>query len=168
MLHAHAASGAAPPRRWRWRSPITSRCRSPGSSTAPARPTACSRGSTRSAKSPGHGAEFLIDLNGPVYILDKKTKTLRRISTSTGATAAQGLFRQARVRSGLRQRRRHAPVRSRTIARNGRFYTVHLEDPALEGVGAPDNTQPARLQCDGLFADERRSHARDRWSAKAC
>ena len=60
---------------------------------APARPTACSRGSTRFARSPAAATAFFVhDLNGPFYILDKKTKALTTYLDFNGRDGRPGLF----------------------------------------------------------------------------
>ncbi len=98
----------------------------------------------------GTGRVFVLDLNGPLYILHKKTKALTayldfngrpRLRQGYRGQAASGLFRRLAWDSGfaggLVTFQFDPEYRS-----NGRFYTVHIEDPSIEAPADPD---PAHL-----------------------
>jgi hypothetical protein len=85
----------------------------------------------------GTGRLFVNDMNGPIYILDKDTKALTTYLDFNGSGDRPGLF----------DRLLHDPGYSSGISqfqfdpdynRNGRFYTVHMESPALPGSQRPD------------------------------
>ena len=85
----------------------------------------------------GTGRLFVTDMNGPIYILDKKTKALSVYLDFNGSGDRPGLF----------DRLFHDPGYSSGISqfqfdpdylRNGRFYTVHMESPVLPGSQRPD------------------------------
>jgi hypothetical protein len=87
----------------------------------------------------GAGRLFVTDMNGPIYILDKKTKALTTYIDFNGSGERPGIF----------ERLYHDPGYSSGISqfqfdpeyrRNGRFYTVHMESPALPGSQRPDTT----------------------------
>jgi hypothetical protein len=89
----------------------------------------------------GTGRLFVTDMNGPIYILDKRTKALTPYLDFNGSGDRPGLF----------DRLLHDPGYSSGISqfqfdpdyqRNGKFYTVHMESPALPGSQRPD---PAKL-----------------------
>jgi hypothetical protein len=86
------------------------------------------------------GRLFVTDMNGPIYILDKKTKALTRYLDFNGSGDRAGIF----------DRLYHDPGYSSGISqfhfdpdyrRNGRFYTVHMESPVLPGSQRPDTTK---------------------------
>ncbi len=91
---------------------------------------------------------FLNDLNGPLYILDKKTKTLTTYLDFNGRDGRPGLFHKLAFEvgfaNGLVSFQFDPEYRS-----NGTFYTVHIEDPALPGSNLPDNTNVSRLNLTG-------------------
>ena len=80
---------------------------------------------------------FVVDMNGPIYILDKKTKSLTTYLDFNGSGDRRGLF----------DRLYHDPGYSTGVSqlqfdpdyrRNGKFYTVHVESPTLPGSQRPD------------------------------
>ena len=88
----------------------------------------------------GTGRLFVTDMNGPIYILDKKTKALTTYLDFNGSGDRPGLF----------DRLFHDPGYSSGISqfqfdpdylRNGRFYTVHMESPVLPGSQRPDTAR---------------------------
>ncbi len=88
---------------------------------------------------------FLNDLNGPLYILDKKTKTLTTYLDFNGRDGRPGLFHKLAFEVGFA----NGVVSFQfdpDYQRNGTFYTVHIEDPALPGSNLPDNTNFSGLQ----------------------
>ena len=113
---------------------------------APARPTACSRASIRSAKSQAAaGRVFVHDLNGPLYILDKKSKALTTYLNFNGRDSKPGIFRklawEVGFANGLVTFQFDPAYQS-----NGRFYTVHIEDPAVDAASGSRQHQRPGLQ----------------------
>ena len=82
---------------------------------------------------------FVTDMNGPIYVLDKKTKALDTYLDFNGAGERPGLFdrlyHDPGYSSGISQFQFDPDYR-----RNGRFYTVHMESPVLPGSQRPDTT----------------------------
>src|SRR5262249_43151351 len=82
---------------------------------------------------------FVNDLNGPLYILDKNTKKTKTYLDFNGREGRPGLFHklffEAGYGCGL-----SAVYFDPDYRRNGKFYTVHIEDPALPGSNGPDNS----------------------------
>jgi hypothetical protein len=89
---------------------------------------------------PGGASRFFVnDLNGPVYILDKTTKKLTTYLDLNGRDGRPGLFHKftfaVGYANGLISFHFDPDYR-----KNGRFYTVHMEDPSVPGSNLPDNT----------------------------
>src|SRR5438045_2102236 len=99
---------------------------------------------------PGGGRKrlFVNDLNGPLYILNKETKNTTTYLDFNGLQGKQGIFHHLAIdqllASGL-----ISFEFDPDYARNGRFYTIHLEDPALPGSSAPDNKNFPGLNSSG-------------------
>ena len=98
---------------------------------------------------PGGGNRFFItDINGPVYILDKGTKTFTKYLDFNGRGGRPGLFHKlftdAGYGSGI-----NAFYFDPDYRRNGKFYTVHFEDMSLPGSSLPDNTNFRGLNAAG-------------------
>jgi len=87
----------------------------------------------------GAGRLFVTDMNGPIYILDKKTKALTTYLDFNGSGERPGLFdrllHDPGYSSGISQFQFDPDYR-----RNGKFYTVHMESPILPGSQRPDTT----------------------------
>jgi Glucose / Sorbosone dehydrogenase len=96
---------------------------------------------------------FLNDLNGPLYILDKRTKALTTYLDFNGRDSRQGLFKKLSFEVGFANGLNSFQF-DPDYARNGRFYTVHTEDPALPGSSVPDNTHFRGLKIDGYAPTE--------------
>jgi hypothetical protein len=101
---------------------------------------------------PGGGTRFFVnDLNGPLYIVDKATKRITTYLDFNGREGHHGLFRrlayEAGYANGLNSFQFDPDYRS-----NGRFYTVHIEDPSLPGSTVPDNTAYPALNVAGYTA----------------
>jgi hypothetical protein len=98
---------------------------------------------------PGQRARlFVNDLNGPLYILDKKTKKLTTYLDFNGSGTRPGLFDRLTIENGFANgfiTFQFDP----DYARNGRFYTVHLEDPEAPGSLVPDTTSVPGLKIPG-------------------
>ncbi len=95
----------------------------------------------------GTGRLFIVDMNGPVYLLDKKTKALATYLDFNGRDDRPGLFDkllyEAGYSSGVSQLQFDPDYRV-----NGKFYTVHMESLALPGSQRPDNANLPGLKFD--------------------
>ena len=101
---------------------------------------------------PGGGRRFFVnDLNGPVYILDKATKTLTTYLDFNGRDGHSGLFHKFAYETGFANGLVTLQF-DPDYRRNGKFYTVHLEDPALAGSNLPDNSHLPGLIVRGYEA----------------
>src|SRR5437667_4384557 len=81
---------------------------------------------------------FISDLNGPLYILDKDTKKFSLYLDFNGNEGKKGLFHKLTTARGYGNGLNGFYL-DPDYARNGKFYTVHMEDPALPGSNLPDN-----------------------------
>jgi hypothetical protein len=91
------------------------------------------------------GRVFVHDLNGPLYILDKKTKAL------TPYLNFKHIFRRLTWQVGFANGLVTFQFDPEYLS-NGRFYTVHIEDPAIEASPLPDNTTLTSLTTAGYTA----------------
>jgi hypothetical protein len=94
------------------------------------------------------GRIFLVDLNGPVYILDKASKSLTPYLDFNGRDNRRGFFRKLAYEVGFG----NGVVTLQfdpDYSKNGKFYTVHIEDPALDAAAATDNTNLPGLKLTG-------------------
>src|SRR6185503_16670434 len=86
----------------------------------------------------GSGRFFVVDMNGPVYILDKKSRALTTYLDFDGRDERKGLFDRfypdPGYSSGISQLQFDPDY-----GRNGKFYTVHMESPT-PGSQRPDAT----------------------------
>src|SRR5437870_5926620 len=88
---------------------------------------------------PGGANRFFVpDLNGPLYILDKDTKKLTTYLDFNGRESHPGLFHKLFVETGYGSGL-NGFYFDPDYRRNGKFYTVHIENPALPGSTMPDN-----------------------------
>jgi hypothetical protein len=83
---------------------------------------------------------FVNDLTGPLYILDKKTKKATTYLDFNGRDGRPGLFDKLPTANGLASGFISFEF-DPDYAKNGRFYTIHLEDLELAGTTLPDNTK---------------------------
>ena len=81
---------------------------------------------------------FLNDLNGPLYILDKAAKTFTTYLDFNGREGRKGIFPKLSYEIGYAGGFVSFQF-DPEYPRNGKFYTVHIEDPALPGSNLPDN-----------------------------
>ena len=85
---------------------------------------------------PGGRRFFVNDLNGPLYVLDKQTKLFTTYLDFNGADGRPGLFRKftfaRNFAAGLTNF-----IFDPDYARNGVFYTLHMEDPSVSAPAAP-------------------------------
>jgi Glucose / Sorbosone dehydrogenase len=80
---------------------------------------------------------FISDLNGPLYILDKETKKLSVYLDFNGNEGKTGLFRKLTITQGYGNGLNGFYL-DPDYTRNGKFYTVHMEDPAIPGSNLPN------------------------------
>jgi mono/diheme cytochrome c family protein len=97
---------------------------------------------------PGGRRFFVNDLNGPLYLLDKQAKTFTTYLDFNGAGGRPGLFPkftfERNFATGLTN-----VLFDPDYARNGVFYTLHMEDPASSGPAAPRAGVVAGLDVTG-------------------
>ena len=91
---------------------------------------------------------FVHDLNGPLYLLDKASKKLSVYLDFNGREGHTGLFHrfayEAGYANGLVSLQFDPDYR-----RNGRFYTVHIEDPSIDAPAVPDAASTPGLDVRG-------------------
>ena len=88
------------------------------------------------------------DLNGPLYILDRATKTFTKYLDFNGRDGHSGIFHKFAFETGFANGLVSVQF-DPEYNRNGRFYTVHIEDPSLAGSNLPDNTNVPGLNVRG-------------------
>jgi hypothetical protein len=81
---------------------------------------------------------FVNDLNGPLYIFDAKTKTFTTYLDLNGNNGRPGLFHKLTTDRGYANGFVNF-IFDPDYAHNGKFYTLHVEDPSLPGSLLPDN-----------------------------
>jgi Glucose / Sorbosone dehydrogenase len=82
---------------------------------------------------------FVNDLNGPLYVLDKETRKFSTYLDFNGRAGHTGLFHKLPYENGFANGFISFAF-DPDYANNGKFYTIHLEDPSLPGSNLPDNT----------------------------
>ena len=91
----------------------------------------------------GHNRFFVNDLNGPLYLLDKTTRSFTEYLNFNGRGTAPGLFdrlwRENGYATGLVTFQFDPDY-----ANNGKFYTIHVEE-GTSGNQVPDNTNYPNL-----------------------
>ena len=96
----------------------------------------------------GAGRFFVVDLNGPLYLLDKKTKAFTTYLDFNGAEGHSGLFArltyQRNFATGLIN-----VVFDPDYPRNGVFYTIHMEDPTIDAPAEPKSGAVPGLDLTG-------------------
>ncbi len=97
---------------------------------------------------PGGRRFFVNDLNGPLYILDKQTKTFTTYLDFNGAGGRPGLFRRFTFERNLAIGLTNF-LFDPDYPRNGVFYTIHQEDPAVTADRAPRAGVVAGLDLSG-------------------
>ncbi|HEY7499580.1 MAG TPA: PQQ-dependent sugar dehydrogenase [Vicinamibacterales bacterium] len=85
---------------------------------------------------PGGRRFFVNDLNGPLYILDRKTKQFTTYLDFNGLAGRPGLFPKFTFERNLAIGLTNF-IFDPDYARNGVFYTIHMEDPATPAPAAP-------------------------------
>jgi hypothetical protein len=101
---------------------------------------------------------FLNDLNGPLYILEKSSKKLTTYLDFNG-NGRPGLFQKLAYEVGFANGLNHFQF-DPDYQRNGKFYTVHIEDPSLEGgvriegyIATQPIVTPGPTQRDGVLIE---------------
>jgi hypothetical protein len=83
-----------------------------------------------------------------LYIVDKPTKSFTIYLDFNGREGHRGIFHKLSNETGFAGGFVSFQF-DPDYARNGRFYTVHIEDPALAGSNMPDNTHVPGLNVGG-------------------
>jgi hypothetical protein len=96
----------------------------------------------------GSGRVFVHDLNGPLYILDKTSKTLTPYLNFNGRDGRPGIFRKLAWEVGFANGLVTFQFDPEYLS-NGRFYTIHIEDPIVEASALPDNTNVRAFNTTG-------------------
>jgi hypothetical protein len=96
----------------------------------------------------GKGRFFVNDLNGPLYILDKSSRKLTTYLDFNGRDGHNGVFHKLTYETGYANGFINF-IFDPDYAHNGKFYTIHLEDPELPGSSLPDNTGVPGFKTDG-------------------
>jgi Glucose / Sorbosone dehydrogenase len=81
---------------------------------------------------------FVNDLNGPLYTLDKESHKTTTYLDLNGLTGHPGIFHRLAIDQLLASGFISFEF-DPDYAHNGKFYTIHLEDPALPASNLPDN-----------------------------
>jgi mono/diheme cytochrome c family protein len=85
---------------------------------------------------PGGRRFFINDLNGPLYIFDKQTKTFAVYLDFNGLNGRPGLFQKFNFERNFATGLTNV-IFDPDYARNGVFYTIHLEDPSTAAPPEP-------------------------------
>jgi Glucose / Sorbosone dehydrogenase len=91
---------------------------------------------------------FVTDLNGPLYILSKGTKKFTTYLDFNGHDGRPGIFHKLFTDTGYGNGL-NGFYFDPDYRRNGKFYTVHIEDPAATGSNLPDNKNFPGLNVSG-------------------
>ena len=105
------------------------------------------------------GRFFINDLTGPLYIVDPRTKNVTTYLDFNGRGSRSGLFDKLTTDAGLASGFISFEF-DPDYVRNGRFYTIHLEEMALPGTLTPDNQSVPGLDVAGYAADRADRDAR--------
>jgi hypothetical protein len=96
----------------------------------------------------GRDRFFVADLNGPLYIFEKRTRKWITYLDFNGRDGRTGLFKRLSYDVGFANGLNTIQF-DPEYQRNGRFYTVHTEDPAVEASSVPDSTHVPGLRLAG-------------------
>ncbi len=91
---------------------------------------------------------FLPVVSGPILIYEKKTKAFTTYLDFNGFGESRGMFKKFFTISGYGNGINGFSL-DPDYAKNGKFYTTHMEDPAVEAPGEPQNTMFPNLKVDG-------------------
>ena len=95
----------------------------------------------------GTGRVFIVDMNGPLSIFDRKTNRLTEYLDLNGREGHSGIFH--RLRPDLFSQGFVALQFDPDYVHNGKFYTTHCENPADPGSAGPDNANFPGLNVTG-------------------
>jgi len=107
-----------------------------------------SRVNTLREEAGGAGRLFISDLNGPLYILDKASKKLSVYLDFNGNEGRNGIFHKLTITQGYGNGLNGFYL-DPDYTHSGRFYTTHIEDPALPGSNLPSNASVPGLNVAG-------------------
>src|SRR5215475_14917127 len=107
-----------------------------------------SRVNTLREEAGGSRRFFISDLNGPLYIVDKETKKFTVYLDFNGNSGKTGIFRKLTIVNGYGNGLNGFYL-DPDYTKTGRFYTVHIENPALPGSNLPDNSHFPGLNVSG-------------------
>ncbi len=105
---------------------------------------------------PGGRRFFVNDLNGPLYILDKQTKKLTKYLDFNGVGGRPGLFARLTFERNLATGLINV-IFDPDYARNGVFYTIHMEDPTIAAPAEPKAGAVPGLDLSRATGPRRRS-----------
>ncbi len=105
----------------------------------------------REEPGPDRNRFFISSVGGPLYIADKKTKELTTYLDFNGKSGRKGLFHRLVFETGYASGFISFQF-DPDYRRNGRFYTIHLEDPAVTESPAPDSASFPGLDTKGYTA----------------
>ena len=91
---------------------------------------------------------FVTDMNGPLYILDKKTRQFTKYLDFDGRDDRPGLFHRLFITFGYGNGLNGFHF-DPDYRRTGKFYTVHMEDPNLTVSNMPDGKNHPGLNLSG-------------------
>ena len=94
------------------------------------------------------GRFFVNDVNGPLYILDRNTRKLTTYLDFNGLEGRPGIFHKLAIDNLLASGFISFQF-DPDYAHNGKFYSIHLEDPALPASPLPDNRNFPGLNTTG-------------------
>ena len=101
------------------------------------------------AEEPGGGDRFFVnDLNGPLYTLDKSTRQFTPYLNFNGRDGATGMFDKFTFSGGFANGLITFQF-DPDYGNNGKFYTVHMEEPGVAGSQIPDNSSFPGLDTSG-------------------
>ena len=131
--------------------------------------TTSSTGISRAARvnvlieEPGGGRLFVAEHGGPLSIIDKTTRQPVTYLNFNGSGDAPGLFPKFAPSGGFVSGLMGFAF-DPEYRRNGVFYTIHLEDPALTGDAKPKAGVLPAARRVAFRCDQANRHARE-WSA---
>jgi hypothetical protein len=112
---------------------------------------------------PGGRRFFVNDLNGPLYILDKQKKAFTTYLDFNGRGGRPGLFPkftfELNFATGLTNF-----IFDPDYAKNGVFYTLHMEEPGHRRAGRAEGRRHRRSRPGRLHHDAGNRNAHRRWT----
>jgi hypothetical protein len=102
-------------------------------------PAARSGGGPATGNSATPNRLFINDMNGPLYILDKNSTKFTTYLDFNGRDTRPGIFHKFAYEAGYGTGFAHFQF-DPDYRQNGRFYTVHIENPTIDASALPDNT----------------------------